>query len=574
LNSIFPVGYIYKSLRKLLTETQLRNSRLILIIATLISLADVIGLSAMVPVLMLAIDRSFLEKSSKLRWVFDAMHFDTESAFLIFLIALIVAFFLLKNLLAMLFYNFTRKNAVSIVSHLAEKKYHTYFGSNLAGIRAAEEGKLEERVLFTPYYFVSGVYLPFINLISESVVVVALISVFTLYNPLLLLLIGGLLLPSFYLVNRYTRNRIFNLGQLTGRYREKATGILGFGLAGFMDIRINRAEQRFFEKFYPYKEGFIRNGIKGVNYQLIPARINEIVALTGIILLVLYGYFISDNTSEVRVIAALLAFSIFRLIPAANRMMQAMMHLRMNHYTIDLLQENPTQEKREKYNGSFQSALRIRNLNFTYEDRNTTVFKDASIEIKAGETTGIRGISGSGKTTLVKLILGLETPDSGEIFVDDQSLHIPTDISALCSYVSQEPFLFEGSLAENVALGLAPGNIDTKKVSHCLKLAAFQPNTPDTEWPFMPVEENGNNFSEGQKQRIALARALYFDRPILILDEPTSALDAQTEQEVIASLLQLKTLGKTIIIIAHRERIMDLCDRIYEISNQQIVSVK
>ena len=575
MNRANPVGYVYRSLKTLLTPAQKKRSAFIFLTASLISLADVVGLSAMVPVLMLAIDRSFLEKSSKLRWVFDTFGFETESAFLVFLIVLILSFFLLKNILALLFYRFTRNNAVSIVSRLSEIKYRNYFGHNPEGLHAAEQGNFQEKVLLTPYYFVSGVYLPFVNLVSESVVVASLVTVFTLYNPLIFLLIAGLLMPSFYLVNRYTRNRIYNLSERTNRFREKAAGILDFGLSGYIDIRLNRAHIRFFERFRPYKEGFIRNGIKAVNYQLIPARINELVALIGIILLVLYGYFISDNTSEVRVIAALLAFSIFRMIPAANRMLQAIMHMRMNQYTIALLQtkevEKPIQVEAPTALGN---GLRMEAIRFTYPENQLLIFDALDFSLPKGHAIGIKGASGAGKTTLLKILMGLEIAEAGRVMCNDVPLDNGADLGGICSYVSQEPFLFQGTLAENIALGLAPEQINRERVMDSLRRAAFSSGKPDSEWITLLVDDRGNNLSEGQKQRIALARALYFDRPLLILDEPTSALDSETELQVISTLRELKNSGKTILIIAHRDRVMDLCDHIYEIRNHKLEIIR
>ncbi len=575
MNRANPVGYVYRSLKTLLTPAQKKRSAFIFLTASLISLADVVGLSAMVPVLMLAIDRSFLEKSSKLRWVFDTFGFETESAFLVFLIVLILSFFLLKNILALLLYRFTRNNAVSIVSHLAEIKYRSYFSNNPDGLHAAEQGNFQDKVLLTPYYFVSGVYLPFVNLVSESVVVASLVTVFTLYNPMIFLLIAGLLMPSFYLVNRYTRNRIYNLSERTNRFRERAAGIMDFGLSGYIDIRLNRAHLRFFERFRPYKEGFIRNGIKAINYQLIPARINELVALIGIILLVLYGYFISDNTSEVRVIAALLAFSIFRMIPAANRMLQAIMHMRMNQYTIALLR-NPGSEQVAEVAApaTLGSGIKMQGIRFVYSENQLLIFDGLDFSLPSRQALGIKGSSGAGKTTLLKILMGLEIADEGQVLCNEVPLQNGADLGGICSYVSQEPFLFQGTLAENIALGLAPEQIDKECVLDCLRRAAFSSGIPEDEWIMLMVDDRGSNLSEGQKQRIALARALYFDRPLLILDEPTSALDLETEQQVISTLQELKNSGKTILIIAHRDRVMDLCDHIYEIKNHKLEIIR
>lgn len=572
LSETKPILYTLKHLRLLLTDKQRRRSNLILAIATLISLADVLGLSAMVPVLMLAIDKSFLEKSSKIRWIYEHLNFESEAHFLIFLIALILIFFLLKNLLAILFYRYTRRNALSIVSSLASRCYQHHFraGSELSFEHHAAQ--LSDKVLFTPFHFVTGVYFPVINLISELVVVGSLLLVFGIYKPMLLLFLCGLFIPSFYLINRYTRNRVFNLGKTSSHYRQKATHILDFGLPGYIDIRIHKAEQRFFEKFQLYQEGFTSAGIRTVSFQLIPGRINEIVALTGIILLVFYGYFISDNPGDVRVTAALLAFSIFRMIPAANRVLQANLHIKAHHFSITRLLECQTNEGEQDLSGpvDFEEHIALKGLSFSYNKSAHKVFDEVNLEIPRGICLGIIGASGSGKSTLLKLIMGMEHPQSGEILCDGVPMDAGQNLSGLCGYVSQEPFLFQGTLAENVALGQTPGTIDLPRVIESLKQAAFIPSGAESEWPFQTIEDRGNNLSEGQKQRISLARALYFDRPLLILDEPTSALDEETEAQVVHTIQNLRKSGKTIIIIAHRGRMLDLCDKTYQIKNQKL----
>lgn len=572
LSDTKPILYTLKNIRLLLTDRQLRRSKLIIGIATLISLADVLGLSAMVPVLMLAMDRSFLEKSSKIRWLFDTLNFSSEAHFLIFLVVLILLFFLLKNLLAILFYRFTRKNALSIVSSLASQCYKHQFRAGTELRFDHHASQLSDKVLFTPFHFVTGVYFPVINLISEMVVVCSLLLVFGLYKPLLLVFLCGLFIPSFYLVNRYTRNRVFNLGKTSSHFREKATHILDFGLPGYIDIRIHKAEQRFFEKFRLYQEGFTSAGIRTVSFQLIPGRINELVALAGIILLVFYGYFISDNPGDVRITSALLAFSIFRLIPAANRVLQANLHIKAHHFTIRrILECMDSGDGFQEYSPeAFRERITLSNLSFSYRKSGLQVFDGVDLEIPRGSCIGIVGPSGAGKSTLLKLIMGMEIPDHGAVLCDGRVMEHGLNLSGLCGYVSQEPYLFQGTLAENVALGQAPGAIDMLRVIDCLKKAAFIPAGEEASWPFQEIEDRGGNLSEGQKQRISLARALYFDRPLLILDEPTSALDEHTETQVLETIQDLRKHGKTIIIIAHRTRMLDLCDQIYLIKNQKL----
>jgi ATP-binding cassette, subfamily B, bacterial PglK len=175
-----------------------------------------------------------------------------------------------------------------------------------------------------------------------------------------------------------------------------------------------------------------------------------------------------------------------------------------------------------------------------------------------------------GKTTLIKILLGLIKSTKGEIKVDGNVITSTDSILPLFSYVGQDPFLINGSIVENVVFGQTPKETDFEHVLHCLELAAFSIDQKHESLLDVQVGENGARLSEGQKQRLVLAREIFKNSPVLILDEPTSALDEITEQKLITGLKELKSAGKTILIIAHRERIYEICDSVFTIENGKL----
>ncbi|MCC7297429.1 MAG: ATP-binding cassette domain-containing protein [Bacteroidia bacterium] len=569
------VIHSYKGFGVLFTAKQKFRTRIIGIVSTLIAFADIVGLSSMVPVLMLAIDHSFLEKSSKLRAIYQYFHFQTEASFLKVLILFILLFFFLKSFAAIWLYKFVRKTAIDISKHLSIKSYAYAFKHNSYEKVAADGLGFNDMVLFTPYFYISGVFLPFLNIISEVAVVFMLVLVFTIYKPVLFFLLVGLLGTAFFIVNRYTRSRITKLGEAWNKNRDDCLKELNLGISGFTDIKAHGVEAFFQRRFMKHYSDYATNGIKAVSYQLIPARINEFVALLGIVILVVYGYFYSgENLATVRVLAALFAISVFRLIPAANRLLQALMHLKLYHYTTDKLVQVVSQEAEApntKYD--FSSELKLSKLSFSYEGASSPVLEEVDLVIKKGEIVGISGPSGAGKTTLAKILLGFHVPTHGGVFLDQQKVESTENIQSLFGYMGQEPFVLNASIRENIALGIAPEVVDENRVQKCISDAALKvgdaANVADIE-----VGENGAMLSEGQKQRLVLARELYRDAPIIILDEPTSALDSETEEEVILTLKELGRRGKTMIIIAHRERIFDLCTSIYSLEERKLKKIK
>ena len=572
LNAVESIRYSWKGIHTLLSPSLKRRTYTIYIFSSLIGLADIIGLGSMVPVLMLAIDHSFLEKSSKLRAIYHALDLSNEATFLKILIVAILLFFVLKSLLAIALQKHIRLTAIDLSTELAAESFSKSFQNNSYEKVSADGLGFNDEVMFTPYYFVSGIYFPFINIIAESTIAFMLILVFTLYNPMIFLLIVGLLGTAFVLVNRFTRKRISNLGEKVSESREKAIKDLNFGISGFADIRTHGVEKYFKKRFLAHFHEYVLNGVKGLNYQLIPSRINEFVSLLGIVILVIYAYFFSgDNLGQVRVLAALFAISVFRLIPAANRVLQALMHLKMNAYTIEKLMPLKTEKQKLKTAiRTFEHSIVLDKINFAYQNKSDAlIFENLNLKIKRGDIVGISGKSGMGKTTLVKLLLGFYFPQSGSILVDGLAIKDEFDIQSLFSFMGQDPFIVAGSVADNVALGVEPENRDNQKIAQCLTDASFQIEGANSIEELF-VGESGSRLSEGQKQRLVLARELYRDAPVLILDEPTSSLDNETEDGIIKTLRDLKLRKKTMIIIAHRERIFEICDFVLNLEGKKL----
>ena len=192
-----------------------------------------------------------------------------------------------------------------------------------------------------------------------------------------------------------------------------------------------------------------------------------------------------------------------------------------------------------------------------------TVLKNASFTVKKGEFVGVKGQSGIGKTTVFKLLAGLYRPESGKITVDTtDGERSPKDIDGLISIVPQGNMLFSGTVRENVTL--LKSDADDTEIKRALTLACAEfvyelDNGLDTL-----LGEGGLGISEGQAQRLAIARALLGHGKILLMDEATSALDTDTEQKLLENIVNLAEL--TVIFITHREAVIGKCDRIILLS--------
>ena len=217
-----------------------------------------------------------------------------------------------------------------------------------------------------------------------------------------------------------------------------------------------------------------------------------------------------------------------------------------------------------------QGKIKLDRVTFAYPEQEP-VFKNLSLEIPAKQNIGIAGATGSGKSTLVKLLLRFYEPQQGRIFIDGQDIQTLNiyDLRRAIGWVSQDVFLFEGTVAENIAYGRFEAREDeiiaAAKQAEAHGFIQTLPHGYDTL-----VGERGQKLSGGQRQRLAIARTLLKNPPILILDEATSAVDNETEA-AIARSLEVITQNRTTIAIAHRLSTIRHCDHIYVMDQGQIV---
>lgn len=249
--------------------------------------------------------------------------------------------------------------------------------------------------------------------------------------------------------------------------------------------------------------------------------------------------------------------NMFTMFGSAERIIE------LENIEVDEIENNI--ERKELYNGF--NRLVVKDVNFSYE--NKIIFENISFRVNKGEIVGIYGESGIGKSTLLKLILGIIKKDNGEIYFDlnEEKQPVNNDTRNMFAYVPQGKFILSGTIKENITF-VNPKATEEEihealRVSDCENFIKELPEGLETQ-----IGERGGNLSEGQLQRIALARAVVSGAPILILDEITSSLDSKTEEEVLKNIKNLK--NRTCIIVTHRNSISKICDKEFLVENRVI----
>lgn len=217
--------------------------------------------------------------------------------------------------------------------------------------------------------------------------------------------------------------------------------------------------------------------------------------------------------------------------------------------------------------------IEFRDVSFGYKNGGK-VFSEVNLTVAPGEFAAFVGPSGGGKTTLLRLLLGLVKPQSGKatLSTKGKAAEISSATRRIFTYVPQEKAMFSGTVAEMLRL-FSPEATD-EEINAALKAAcAYDFVAALPEGINTPLGERGAGFSEGQNQRLAIARAVLRKAPVLLLDEATSALDLETERRVLENITAL-CRGKTLIVMTHRESVLPLCDSVYRISGGTVEKVR
>jgi len=297
------------------------------------------------------------------------------------------------------------------------------------------------------------------------------------------------------------------------------------------------------------------------------------LAVLAVSIALIYSLKTQNNIAE---LAAVL-YSLVATLPMLGSFVQSNLNLQNLIPSLIMYKSlmDESQSLKERKSGKkldkIINQIEFKNISFTY-DNGFKALKNSNIVFKKNIITAICGKSGSGKSTILDLLIGIQIPSSGKIFIDNEELE-NFDLSSYrdkISIVSQDPFLFNVSIIDN--LRWVKDNIDENHLNECLKLAncnEFINKLPDKIQTI--VGERGMKLSGGQRQRVSLARAIIGKPEVLILDEPTSSLDKESEELIFDSLKKISKFT-TIILITHDSKIINLADKIYFIKDGNMIN--
>lgn len=311
-------------------------------------------------------------------------------------------------------------------------------------------------------------------------------------------------------------------------------------------------------------ENYSRN-LKRIGFSIIARVLMSLAFTLGYLVAFLWGVRgLSTGVVTYGVMTAILQLvgQLQRPLLQASENLPSLLHCTASIDRLMELEDLPKEEAEDSLMLGAPAGVRVRNLSFQYPDGEEKVIDNLSFDFKPGSRIAITGRTGIGKTTLLKLILALSRPTSGSIELYDSETSVPVSVKTRCNfaYIPQGNTLFSGTVRENLLMG--DRNADEERMKEVLHLAAADFVMDLPEGLDTICSEAGGGLSEGQAQRIAVARGLLRPGSIVLLDEFSSALDPATEEEMLSRLTAKDGLcaGKTMIFITHRESILNFCD--------------
>jgi ATP-binding cassette subfamily C protein len=420
-----------------------------------------------------------------------------------------------------------------------------------------------------------------VTLISELLMVVAILGVLLVTSPRGALVAGGSLSILAWVILRLTQRRVSGWGAQSKTLAKEVLKVSNQALGGVKEIKVLHRENFFLRQ---YREIRIRQS-QIISFHeaflSIPRLLLEAVFAVLLGCLVILIATSADDPTITIPLLGLYGYAGIRLLPALARITAKLQRLDFGSAAVRDVYKDYNRIARETPVPSpdilplpFARDIRLENVSFSYPKSVGSALRDISVTIPCGSSAGIVGPSGAGKSTLVDIILGLLQPDSGRVLVD--GVDIAASVRAWQSnlgYVPQSAYLLDDTIRRNIAFGVPDSEISESRIAKSVQLSrladfiAALPNGLDTK-----IGERGIRLSGGQRQRIVIARALYREPDVLVFDEATSALDTQTEREISSSIDSLSG-QKTIIIIAHRMTTVRNCGSIIFLLDGRVAEV-
>jgi ABC-type multidrug transport system fused ATPase/permease subunit len=569
-----------KNLKEILVLSSVKNFNLIFLLIFINSFFELLSIGILIPYLTLLLDPNAYDKFFNLTkglnfFGIQNLFLLEKKIFFLFFTSLIFLVFIFKFLINILFsyylsyskIRYEKKISLTVINNFITTNDFSYLNFSVSKLLQDINSRIS--IVATSVINIG-------NLFAEIIIFTFLISfiffsvtIEKLYIFFFLLIIFII----FFIFYKYKAVKWSELRGVGGNLRNKNLVDI---LEGIREIILYSSYKDLLLQFNKSNNMYLDPLQKMLFWGSIPKIFLELIIILFFLITLLYYIFFGLDFSQLVLSSSILLALLLRLLPSINRILY-------NYAQIKYATE-PISSVRNlfkfKYNSlinysttlKFEKKILLTNISFGYSINNK-ILESVNLEIKKNSKIGICGETGSGKTTLIDIIVGIKKTLRGKISIDDKELNNNNlkNWMANVAYVPQRVYLFNSSLRNNITFISDDKEIDNGKFAKILELVEldnFVINNKDKE--FLRIQEFGKNISGGQRQKIGIARAIYSERPLLILDETTNSLDEKTERNILLKITNLK--DKTIIFITHNINALKNFDNIYYLNNKILTS--
>ena len=539
---------------------------------------ELLSIAVVVPIVVFLIEQDPVEKYEILKPIFNFFSIESKEDVINFgLIGILLVYFF--RFIFLIFLNFF-KNLFSYNLSLTIKKdlINKYLSQNYAYFFKENTSRLIKNIIVEISQFtgnaINSIFFIFIDIFVISTVLISLIF----FQTKISLIIATFLCLVGFALNAFSKNKISRWGN----QRFKLDQIV---MKSLLEIFNSIREIKIFNKKNFFISSFIKKysplGYLSVKQQTFYTGIKqsyEVLTLIAFCILVFYLHEEKYSNKDILTIIGIFAIAAFRLLPLFSRLLLGFQDLKfylpsVNHLYDEFVTLNKNISsnfsKKSYKNIKILDKFEIKEISYSYEGKNK-ILDGLNLTIRKNDKIGIFGKSGSGKSTFVDIVFGLISPDRGSIYIDDKKIDQDNNIfNYKIGYVSQNSYLLDDTVKKNIAFGQNDDEIDENLVFQSLKAAQMDKWLDQTAQKLNTIiGENGKMISGGERQRIGIARTLYFNSEFIVLDEPTSSLDEETTNKFLEVLNSLE--NKTIIMISHQKSTLSICNKLYEMKNGKL----
>lgn len=565
---------IVKSIQRsfALLPNSFRKRSVFLFIGILInSFLDIIGLTAILPLLAAILKKGFITSTPILSDLYQILGFIDERWFIAFFCVIIIVFIGLKNLFGLWVQKSQITYSQDAYENLSSDVLLSAYNKGYLFFNHENSNSVLNNIVGVPSRFASVLLLQLFQILNEMIVLLLIMASLLFYDFKILLVLISVVAPIFYLFYQLSRKKVAYYNARLNDLGPMISKPVFEIVFGYVDVVIGGVFESFRSQYLKRVNESKILRTKSSVIQQIPNRLVEVCVIIAVVVMLLYGVFFLGSPTKIIALLSVFALAAYRSIPSINRLMLSLVNIKGQEFHLDLLEAflpfNRASSQQEEI--EFNEKIDLQNLSFKFPDSDTSIIDDFSLTIKKGEVVGLVGKSGSGKTTLMNILLGFLSKSGGKIMIDSKGLteSFLASWQKKIGYVRQDVFLIDGTVRDNIAFGIPSAEVNEQKLSGVIEKAQLRGVVELlSEGLDTNIGERGTKISGGQRQRVGIARALYHDAEVLFFDEATSALDTETETEITEAIRSLRDEKLTMVIIAHRESTLKYCDRIIKLS--------